>query len=282
MKKILITGVGSYIGVNVEKHLLQWPEEYQINSVNMIGEEWKKADFSSYDVVFHVAGIAHIKETKENSHLYYDVNEHLAVAVAEKAKNEGVKQFIILSTMSVYGLTIGHITKETIPNPVNSYGKAKYNADLKIEKLDCPTFKVAILRPPMVYGKGCKGNYQTLRKFALKSPIFPNFKNERSMIYIGNLAAFVKDCVDEEKHGIFFPQDAEYVCTADMVKMIAKHNDKKIVIISEFNWVITIMNAFGIEVFKKVFGSLTYEKVDLVEDFCFEDAMRTIERRTGL
>lgn len=277
MKKILITGAGSYIGVNVEKYLLQWSEEYQINSVNMIGEEWKKADFSSYDVVFHVAGIAHIKETKENSHLYYDVNEHLAVAVAEKAKNEGVKQFIILSTMSVYGLTVGHITKETLPNPVNSYGKAKYNADLKIEKLDCPTFKVAILRPPMVYGKGCKGNYQTLRKFALKSPIFPNFKNERSMIYIGNLAAFVKGCVDEEKHGIFFPQDAEYVCTAMMVKQVANHNGKKINTLKLFNWVIRIMLRANVGLFMKILGDLTYEKVDLVKEYGFEEAMKITE-----
>lgn len=277
MKKILITGAGSYIGVNVEKYLLQWPEEYQINSVNMIGEEWKKADFSSYDVVFHVAGIAHIKETKENSHLYYDVNEHLAVAVAEKAKNEGVKQFIILSTMSVYGLTVGHITKETLPNPVNSYGKAKYNADLKIEKLDCPTFKVTILRPPMVYGKGCKGNYQTLRKFALKSPIFPNFKNERSMIYIGNLAAFVKGCVDEEKYGIFFPQDAEYVCTAMMVKQVANHNGKKINTLKLFNWVIRIMLRANVGLFMKILGDLTYEKVDLVKEYGFEEAMKITE-----
>ena len=277
MKKILITGAGSYIGVNVEKYLLKWPEEYQVNSINMLGDEWKKEDFSCYDVVFHVAGIAHIKETKENSHLYYDINEHLAVAVAEKAKKEGVKQFIILSTMSVYGITVGHITKETLPNPINSYGKAKYNADLKIEKLDCPTFKVAILRPPMVYGKGCKGNYQTLRKFALKSPIFPNFKNERSMIYIGNLAEFVKNRIDDEKKGLFFPQDSEYICTAMMVKKVAKHNDKKIKTIKLFNWIIGIMLKVNVGLFMKIFGNLTYDKVDLISTFDFDEAMRETE-----
>lgn len=277
MKKILITGAGSYIGVNVEKYLLKWSEEYQVNSLNMIGEEWKKVDFSNYDIVFHVAGIAHIKETKENSHLYYDVNEHLAVAVAEKAKNEGVKQFIILSTMSVYGITVGHITIDTNPSPVNSYGKSKYNADLKIAKMECPTFKVAILRPPIVYGKGCKGNYQTLRKFALKSPIFPNFKNERSMLYVGNLAAFVKNCIDEEKSGLFFPQDAEYICTFEMVKRIAKYNDKKIQTMGLFNWAIRIMLGVNVRVFKKIFGSLTYEKVDLISTFDFEEAMRKTE-----
>lgn len=277
MKNILITGAGSYIGVNVEKYLLKWPDAYHVDSLNMIGEEWNKTDFSNYDAIFHVAGIAHIKETKENSHLYYDVNEHLAVAVAEKAKNEGVKHFIILSTMSVYGVTVGHITKETLPNPVNSYGKAKYNADKKIEKMNCPTFKVAILRPPMVYGKGCKGNYQTLRKFALKSPIFPSFQNERSMLYIGNLACFVKDIIDKEKHGLFFPQDAEYVCTSEMVKKISEINRKKILITGLFNWAIHIFLGFNIGIFKKVFGSLTYEKKDIVYENDFEKSMRETE-----
>ena len=277
MKRVLITGANSYIGVNVEKYLEQWPNDYHVDSLNMIGEEWKNSNFSNYDVVFHVAGIAHIKETKENSHLYYDVNEHLAVAVAEKAKKEGVKQFVILSTMSVYGITVVHIKKETRPNPVNSYGRAKYNADLKIEKMECPEFKVAILRPPMVYGKGCKGNYQTLRKFALKSPIFPNFKNERSMIYVGNLAAFVKVCIDEEKQGLFFPQDAEYVCTAMMVMMAAKHNGKKIKTLRLFNWAIRIMLRANVRIFMKIFGNLIYEKVDLVKEYSFEEAMKITE-----
>lgn len=277
MKKVLITGAGSYIGINVEKYLLQWSDNYQVDSLNMIGKKWRQTNFSNYDVIFHVAGIAHIKETKENSHLYYDVNEHLAIDVAEKAKSEGVKQFIILSTMSVYGITTGYITKETKPNPVNSYGKAKYNADLKIEKMNCQTFKVAILRPPMVYGKDCKGNYQTLRKFALKSSIFPSFKNQRSMLYIGNLVAFVKNCIDEGKSGLFFPQDSEYVCTADMVKKIAEHNDKKIGITGAFNWAIRIMLCLGVGVFNKVFGSLTYEKVDLMSEYSFEESMMNTE-----
>lgn len=277
MKKILITGTGSYIGVNVEKYLGQWPDDYRVDSLNMIEEKWKYTDFSIYDAIFHVAGIAHIKERKENAHLYYEVNEHLAVAVAEKAKNEGVKQFIILSSMSVYGLTVGHITKETCPAPVNNYGKAKYNADLKVEKMDCSTFKVAILRPPMVYGKSCKGNYQALRKFALRSPIFPSFKNERSMLYVGNLAVFVKGLIDNEKSGLFFPQDAEYVCTSNMVKKIAEYNGKKIRIIGVYNWAVKLMLALGVEIFMKVFGSLTYEKVDLITEISFEEIIKEVE-----
>lgn len=277
MKKILITGTESYIGVNVEKYLLQYRDQYQVDSVNMIGDEWNDRDFSEYDVIFHVAGIAHIKETKKNAQLYYDVNERLAVSVAEKAKNSGVSHFIILSSMSVYGLTVGHITKHTKPCPVNNYGKAKYNADLKIGKMDCPTFRVAILRPPMVYGKGCKGNYQTLRKFALKSPVFPNYKNKRSMIYIGNLVTFIKNVIDEQKNGVFFPQDAEYVCTSELVRKIGDYNGNVIIMTPAFNWIIWFMLKIEVGVFKKVFGTLTYEKVDLVDENSFEEAIRNTE-----
>ena len=280
MKKILITGANSYIGMSFETYIKEkFGSDYTVNTVDMIDGSWREKSFAGYDIVFHVAGIAHKKETKKNAYLYYKVNEHLAVAVAEKAKNEGVKQFIILSTMSVYGLVVGHITKESKPAPVNNYGKAKYNADLKIENLDCPTFKVAILRPPMIYGEGCKGNYQTLRKFALKSPIFPNYENKRSMLYVGNLSVFVKKLIDEEKSGLFFPQDAEYVCTADMVKKIAEHNGKSIRLTRVFNWVISIALWLKIGVVKKVFGSLTYENVDGVMEFNFGEVMRIIERR---
>lgn len=279
MKKILITGANSYIGMSFENYIKEnFATDYVVDTVDMIDGSWRNKDFSVYDTIYHVAGIAHKKETKENAHLYYEVNEHLAVAVAEKAKNEGVKQFIILSTMSVYGLVVGHITKETKPAPVNNYGKAKYNADLKIEKLDCPTFKVAILRPPMIYGKGCKGNYQTLRKFALKSPIFPNYKNQRSMLYVGNLSVFVKNLIDEEKSGLFFPQDAEYVCTADMVKKIAEHNGKSIKLTRVFNWAVKLGLKVRINIIRKVFGSLVYERIDIVSGYTLEETIKYSER----
>ena len=277
MKNILITGANSYIGMAVEKYLGNYPERYRVDTLDMIGINLDEQDFSRYDTVFHVAGIAHRKETKENADLYYAINEKLAVETAEKAKKDGVKQFIILSSMSVYGMNVGHITKETIPNPVNSYGKSKYNADLKLEFMDSANFKISILRPPMVYGKNCKGNYQVLRKFALSSPIFSGFRNERSMIYIKNLAEFVKRVIDEEKSGLFFPQDSEYVCTADMVKKIAECNRKKIIVTHMFNWAVELGLLLKIEVFSKVFGSLTYEKTDLVTEYDFSKAIECTE-----
>lgn len=262
MKKILITGAGSYIGTSFEKYMEKFGNDYSVDTVDMIGDSWKSKSFSGYDCVFHVAGIAHQKETIENAHLYYEVNRNLAIATAKKAKRDGVKQFVLLSSMSVYGMDTGVITKQTVPHPKSHYGKSKLQADERIVKLDCDTFKVVILRPPMVYGKGCKGNYQRLRSFALKSPIFPDYPNKRSMVYIDNLCDFVKDVIDKHKCGLFFPQNSEYVNTSEMVKEIAKGNGRKIHFTKVFNPIIKIM---PLGIVKKVFGNLVYDKSDLID-----------------
>ena len=274
MKRILITGAKSYIGESVRDYLMADPEKYQVEIKDTMRWEPQISDFESFDVVFNVAGIAHIKETAENRHLYYDVNRDLVIRIAESAKAAGVKQFILLSTMSVYGLTVGRIEKTTPTNPVNAYGKSKVEADEAIEKMTDDSFKFACLRPPMVYGKGCKGNYQSLRKFALKSPVFPNYNNQRSMIYIGNLCEFVKQVIDVECGGLFFPQNKEYTRTSDMVREIAKLHGKMIKLTKVFNCAINICEA---DVIKKVFGDLVYEKVDTVGKYGLDESILITE-----
>lgn len=273
-KRILITGKGSYIGESVKKFLENFPDYYEVDCINTIGLNSQTELFVGYDVVFNVAGIAHIKETNENRALYYAINRDLAIDIAKSAKEAGVGQFILLSSMSVYGKTIGEIRKNTIPFPVSAYGESKLAADEKIEQMSNDYFKVAILRPPMVYGKRCKGNYQILRSFALKSRIFPDYNNQRSMIYIGNLCVFVKRIIDKEDAGLFFPQDSEYINTTDMVKNIARISHKIIFTTKLFN---PLIKNISINIFKKVFGSLIYEKTDVVSNYNFKDAIRLSE-----
>ncbi|NLP15368.1 NAD-dependent epimerase/dehydratase family protein [Acetivibrio saccincola] len=256
MKKILITGKDSYIGTSVENWLMREPDKYKVHTVDMQNELWKKEDFGAYDVIFHVAGIAHIKETKENQDLYYKVNRDLAYETAKKAKAEGAKSFIFLSSMSVYGLEKGIIDKNTPAKPGTAYGKSKIEAEELIMKLQDQSFKLAIIRPPMVYGKGCKGNYPRLAKLALKTPFFPNTKNKRSMIYIDNLSEFVKQLIDDDSSGLFFPQNAEYVCTSEMVKLIAGAHGRKVYMTRLFNPLLKIMN---ISTVNKLFGDLVYD-----------------------
>lgn len=274
MKAILITGKNSYIGNAVRDYLLKEPKQYIVDVKDTVGWNPKPDDFSLYDVVFNVAGIAHIKETKGNRQNYYAINRDLVIKIANAAKAGGVKQFILLSSMSVYGLTVGHITKSTMPHPVNAYGDSKLQADQAIEQLADASFRFACLRPSMVYGKGCKGNYQRLRNFSLSSPIFPEYRNQRSMIYIGNLCEFVKQVIDEEKEGTFFPQNEEYVATCEMVKEIAALHGKTLRFTKFFNWIIGLA---PVDVLKKVFGNLTYDAVDLVSKYDFEESIRLTE-----
>lgn len=256
MKNILITGKNSYIGTSLEKWLGKEPDKYKVGTVDMIDGTWKEKDFSKYDVVFHVAGIAHIKETKENRDLYYKINRDLAYETAYKAKKDGVKQFVFLSSMSVYGMEYGGVDENTPLRPNSAYGKSKMEAEKSINGLSDDSFIVAILRPPMVYGKGCKGNYPKLVGLALKTPIFPNIENKRSMIYIDNLSEFAKQLIDNRSGGLFFPQNDEFVNTSEMVELIAEAHGKKVAMTKVFNPLLRLLN---VKMVNKVFGDLVYE-----------------------
>lgn len=264
--KILITGANSYIGTSVRQWLEKTPEQYRVDILDMIDEKWSNTDFSLYDVVFHVAGIAHVDVgtvTEEKEKLYYQVNTKLAVETAEKARAEGVRQFIFMSSMIVYsGCKEKIITKETVPRPLNVYGESKWMADQKIQKLANDNFKVAVLRPPMVYGKGSKGNYGTLAKIALNCCFFPRVHNKRSMLHIDNLCEFVKLIIDYEENGIFFPQNAEYASTSLLVKIIAEAHNHKMILIPHMDILIKLFEKIpgkpG-ELAAKAFGTFAYD-----------------------
>lgn len=261
MKKILITGKDSYIGTSLEKWLSQWPDKYTVDTVDMISGSWKEKDFSKYDVVFHVAGIAHVSSDPKLKNLYYKVNRDLTIATARKAKNEGVQQFIFMSSIIVYGDSSSSkrvIDRNTVPTPSNFYGNSKLQAEEGIKHLESDDFKIVVLRPPMIYGKGSKGNYPRLANMAKKIPVFPDIDNERSMLHIDNLCEFIKVMIDYEETGLYFPQNKEYVKTSELVKTIADVHGKKIMMTKVFNPALRLM--FGIGIVNKVFGNLVYEK----------------------
>lgn len=267
MKKVLITGANSYIGTSFERWMLEkHPEEFEISTIDMKNEKWKRNDFSQYDAVFHVAGIAHADVNRVSDEVrkkYYTVNTELAVKVAEIAKQQRVRQFIFMSSIIVYGgCEEKIITRETKPCPQNFYGDSKWQADKRIRELADDSFKVAVLRPPMIYGKGSKGNYPVLARMAGKIPIFPIVKNQRSMLYIENLCEFIRFIIDDEADGVFFPQNAEYSNTSSLAKMIADARGHKIVMIQGFSWLFKIMEKIPGRIglfIGKVFGDLTYE-----------------------
>lgn len=268
MKRILITGANSYIGTSFESYIKEnYADDYVVDTLDMLDASWRKHNFSEYDTIFHVAGIAHRKETKQNEKLYYAVNCDLGVETAKKAKASGVKQFIFLSSMSVYGIECGVVSKDTQPCPKSNYGKSKLQAENKLIELQSDDFKVVILRPPMVYGKGCKGNFQSVVKIIRKSPIFPKVKNCRSMIYIDNLSGFVKLAVDRDLLGIFYPQNSEYVNTSVMAKIISEKIGRKIIFSAMTGFLVKASTLF-LTLTKKAFGTLIYENTEDF-DFCY-------------
>jgi nucleoside-diphosphate-sugar epimerase len=262
MKRILITGASSYIGKMLKEWLGNYPNDYLLDAISVRNESWKETDFTSYDVVFHAAGIAHVSTDPNMKGQYYRVNRDLTIEVAKKAKAEGVKQFIFMSSIIVYGdSTVSErvIDQYTNPSPSNFYGDSKLQAEKGIESIESSAFKCAIIRPPMIYGKNSKGNYPKLAKAARLLPVFPNMNNKRSMLHIDNLCEFIRLIIDNEDRGLFFPQNKEYVKTSEMVEQIAKVHGKRVFLTKVFNPMLKTLVPRA-NTINKMFGNLVYDK----------------------
>lgn len=282
MKKVLITGANSYIGVSFENYVKTYYRlELDIETVDMIDGSWRKKDFGAYDIVFHVAGLAHAdvgNVSAEVKKRYYAINTDLAIETAKKAKVDGVEQFVFMSSAIVYGESAPYgvkkvITKETEPAPANFYGDSKWQADKGIRALSSENFTVTVLRPPMIYGKGSKGNYPVLSKMAKKLPFFPDVDNERSMLYIENLCEFLCQVIIHRCGGIFWPQNAEYTRTSDMVRMIGEITGHRIIVSKGWNWVVSLARLIPGKtrtLADKAFGNLSYEQSMSQYDFKYQ------------
>lgn len=316
MKHILITGTNSYIGNAIERYLMEYNgaqgrELYRVDKISLREDSWMQASFDRYDAILHVAGIAHAdigKVSEEEKKRYYQVNRDLTAAVAAKAAAEGVSQFIFLSSVIVYGdsARVGeqkHITAHTKPQPANFYGDSKWQAEQKLcaqieqtsgkqitesgklsaKQQTAGKMQLAIVRPPMIYGKGSKGNFPLLIKMAKVTPVFPNIENHRSMLYIENLGEFLRLLIESGEGGTFFPQNAEYVTTAQMVQAIGEAMGKKIFLLGMLNPFVKLASKIPGRIgnmTNKAFGSLTIEQglstkqIDGYQIFSLEESIK--------
>ena len=287
MKKVLITGAGSYVGEGVRRYILaKMPGEYQIDSVDTIGDNWKKADYSQYEVVFHVAGIAHVNADPKMEPLYYKVNRDLTIEVARHAQEAGVKQFIFMSSQIVFhesqSLKTEVLTAQTKPNPNGFYGDSKLQAEegLKTLRAEGGQMKMCILRPSMIYGPNAKGNFPRLAKLARKTPVFPAWHNKRSMLYVDNLAEFVLQAMERELEGTFYPQNRELADTVEIIRYFAKAAGHKVWItrlLNPFVW----LGSFVLQPINKMFATYYYDPVMSAMDFdyqlvSFEESLKRI------
>ena len=273
MKRILITGAGSYVGESVRRYILSNSSDFQIDAVDTMNDAWKEADFSKYDVVYHVAGIAHVNADPKMEALYYKVNRDLTVEVARAAKAAGVKQFIFMSSQIVFhesqSLKSEVLTADTKENPNGFYGDSKLQAEKGLHELECDAFKVCILRPPMIYGPNSKGNFPRLVKLAQKTPLFPAWHNKRSMLYIDNLAEFVKQAILRELSGTFYPQNRELADTVEIIRYFAKANGHKVWITSLLNPFVWL-GSFILQPINKMFATYYYDPEMSKVDFDYQ------------
>ncbi len=280
---ILITGAGSYVGTSVERWIKNH-SNYRVDTLDMLKDTWRDTAFSQYDVVYHVAGIAHVNATANMEALYYKVNRDLTIEVAQIAKKAGVKQFIFMSSMIVFhesrSLQPEMITSDTKPCPNGFYGDSKLQAEKGLHELECDTFKVCILRPPMIYGPNSKGNFPRLIKLAAKTPIFPDFHNQRSMLYIDNLAEFVLQAVNRQLAGTFYPQNRELSDTVEIIRYFAKAQHHHVYFAKWLNPFVRIASHF-LQPINKMFGTYYYAPEMSKMDFdyqlvSFEESLKHI------
>ena len=259
MKRVLIAGEGSYLGEHIAAWLNRSPDRFAVQTLDLHGDAWKRTSFQGFDAVVLVAGIAHLRETPQDENLYDTVNHLLAVEAAAHARSAGVRQFVFFSSMSVYGLTVGHITADTKPAPNTAYGQSKYAAELELFSMADEHFHMAVLRPPMIYGPGCRGNYPRLSALVRKLPVFPRVANQRSMLYVDTLCTFMQRLLESGDGGLYFPQNEAYVATDELARQIALAHRKRLWQPRGCGWLLRAA-AERIGVVGKVFGSLTYDQ----------------------
>jgi nucleoside-diphosphate-sugar epimerase len=259
MTRVLIAGADSYIGGRLAAWLARRPEAFQTDTLDLRGDGWRIFDFSGFDAAVLVAGLAHRRETPADAPLYDAVNRVLAVKVADAARAAGVRQFVFFSSMSVYGLSAGRIGADTKPAPDTAYGRSKLAAENELAALANDRFRVAILRPPMVYGGGCRGNYPRLSALIRKTPVFPKVGNERSMLYIDTLCAFLEALLADGRGGLFFPQNRAYVDTGELARLIAQARGKRLWQPGGLKRLLAGLSGRG-GALGKLFGTLTYDQ----------------------
>ena len=265
MKKVMLVGVGGYIGGKFTEYINKTYPDWQIDAVDSMNGIWKGADFHGFDAVYNVSGLAHANARQGSEEQYYAVNGQLPIDVAKKAKEEGVPLFVQMSSQIVYGDMSGLgeeklITAETIPSEPTIYGKSKMMAERGLQELVDDTFQVAIMRPPLIYSEFARDNFPRLVNFAKKMPIFPKLENKQSMVYVDNLCELIKLIIENNKGGIYYPQQECYIETSKMVADIAKAVGNKMWQTRIFNPALRLFSKFEkFSFIHKAFGSIAYD-----------------------
>ena len=277
MKKLLITGSNGFVG---SYFINKYKNKYEIKTFSFLKDDINSLDCSGVDIVFHLSALVH-QMGGASCEEYERVNVTQTLELAKKAKENGVKQFIFMSTVAVYGIETGVMNEKSDYTPLTEYGKSKLRAEIELQKLDNKNFKVSIIRPPIVYGKNAPGNMKSLLKLINKVPLLPfgKIENKRSMVYIGNLCHLVDEVITQEKSGIFLASDDEAISTSRLIELITKNLDKKIYLV-KIPFFESLLKILKPSFHKRLYGSLeidnsiTKEKLNLKNPYSVEDGIK--------
>lgn len=282
--RVLIIGKRSYIGSHIKSHL----EKHGCfaDEADAENDEWKTVDYAAYDSVVHVAAIVHQNAKNADEALFGRVNTELPVEVARLAKSRSVPQFVFISTMGVYGKektlkkAESIIRKDTCEAAAGGYGGSKLRAERILKTLETEGFRVAVVRPPNVYGPGCRGNYIPLfKKLALSLPVCPYAYPEikQSMLYIDNLSELIRLIICQREGGLFLPQDNMAPSSVEMIRLIRSANGKKTAESKFAGFFVKLFSA--IPVVKKIYGGIQY---DYSASACFDYQYQIVGFEDGL
>ncbi|MCT7577404.1 NAD-dependent epimerase/dehydratase family protein [Aliarcobacter butzleri] len=278
MSKLLITGSNGFIG---NYFINNYKSKYNIKTFSFLKDDINNLNCGDIDVVFHLSALVHQMGGASASE-YEKINVIQTIELAKKAKESGIKHFVFMSTVKVYGEeTNSKYTENTVCNPEDDYGKSKLKAEQELQKLEDENFKISIIRTPIVYGYGVKANIKNLINLVNKVPVLPfgKIKNKRSMIYIGNLCHLVDEIITQEKQGIFLACDDEPLSTSKLIDLIAKNLAKKIYFI-KIPFFESLLKILKPSFHKRLYGSLeidntiTKEKLNLKNPYSVEDGIK--------
>lgn len=265
-KTLMVTGASGFIGSNFIK---KYSEEYNIIPVDLIKNRPEDLDYTEVDAILHLAALVH-QMNGAPEEKYYEVNTELTRRLATTAKEKGVKHFVFYSTVKVYGndgdlLNHNFILTENSPcKPNDPYGASKYEAEKLLSELKDKNFKVAVVRPPMVYGDGVKGNMLSLIKLIDKFPIIPfNFeKNKRTIISIENLLYMTHLIIKNEADGIYLGTEGNPVSIKEIAESIERALGKKKRNIKLPSLMFKLLCKIKPNIMVRLYGTLAFKQED--------------------
>jgi UDP-glucose 4-epimerase len=254
--RILITGKNSYIGGSFINFLKTIPD-HQVDEISVRDDNWKTIPFKNYEVIIHLAALVHKNERKFTLKEYEKVNVELTINIAKKAIAENVSKFIFFSTMAVFGKAKA-INKDTSLNPITKYGITKLKTEEKLKALVKKSdMSLTIIRPPMVYGIGAKGNPNLIERLSKFISVFPEAYNRKSFLSIENLNRLLLEELKDEHNKTIHPQDPYYQSTFQLFKFyrtILKKQSYPLKILGFFLKKLTFLGFIN-----KIFGDLYYD-----------------------